>query len=406
MTLGAYFSLFSPSRALCPLARLALLGLLSVSVAACADEETRIIFGNTGGAGGSGGQGGTGGQGGVSGSYCITAEDCPEGNFCNFAACINNACSYKALPEGTRTESQVPEDCRESRCDGMGQIIVVEVSNDAPSDGLECTADYCEGGLAKHDAVAQGTPCSTGTCNAEGICAECLDDVDCAQGSCGGVSCIAGFCRGQMLDQGDYCIALYEVTNAEYAVFLQGNDPGQDAECAFNTSYVPANGAPVLNDQPVTGVDWCDATAYCKSVGKTLCGARSGGGIDPSSFVDAAQDAWFDTCSSGGSLAFPYGDAYSATTCNGEQAGVGAPAAVGSFIACREPSGPLESPYDLSGNVWEWENACASTTGTGDACRVRGGSFNNDASSLSCDTDYAIKRGAAYDSVGIRCCSN
>ncbi len=406
MRQGAYFSLFSSHhRALRALACGALLGLLGSGLAACADEEAGLFFGNTGG-GGDAGQGGMGGEGGAAGTYCVIADDCPEASFCNVPTCINNACRYEPLAEGTLTSPQVPGDCRESQCDGAGNIVVVKVSNDAPSDGLECTADYCEGGLAKHDPVAQGTPCSTGSCNADGICSECSDDADCELDPCGGVHCVAGRCRGHMVDRGDYCIGLYEVTNAEYAVFLQGTDPGQDALCAWNTSYQPLSGAPPLDDHPVTGVDWCDAAAYCKSVGKNLCGARADGPVAPALFSDASQDAWFDACSNGGTSLFPYGDGFIDGACNGVDAGVGAPADVGSFPACQAPEGAPVAPFDLSGNVWEWEDACAASTGTTDFCRVRGGSFNNVSASLRCDTDYSIKRGAAYDSVGIRCCSN
>jgi Sulfatase-modifying factor enzyme 1 len=59
--------------------------------------------------------------------------------------------------------------------------------------------------------------------------------------------------------------------------------------CAWNTSFQPeSSGSDCLNvwlifdlvnapANPVACVDWCDAFAYCRSIGKRLCGAFGGG---------------------------------------------------------------------------------------------------------------------------------
>jgi formylglycine-generating enzyme required for sulfatase activity len=62
--------------------------------------------------------------------------------------------------------------------------------------------------------------------------------------------------------------------------------------------------------------------------------------------------------------------------------------------------------YDLSGNVWEWEDSCNNYAGSGDYCRLRGGSCNYYDEYLRCaygDSDTRALDYSAY--VGFRCCA-
>jgi formylglycine-generating enzyme len=86
----------------------------------------------------------------------------------------------------------------------------------------------------------------------------------------------------------------------------------------------------------VATVDWCDAYAYCKGVGKRLCGKIGGGSADYNTgWNNAARDQWHSACTSGGVETYPYGSTYQPQTCNGLDHGAGATVAVGSMTACE-----------------------------------------------------------------------
>jgi formylglycine-generating enzyme required for sulfatase activity len=214
-----------------------------------------------------------------------------------------------------------------------------------------------------------------------------------------------------MIDVGGFCVDETEVTNAEYAAWLaSGPDLGaQPAECAFNSTFVPQSGWPASGSEasfPVVYVDWCDAYAFCAQTGKRLCGHIGGGALDPSELADATVSQWFFACTSSATNDFPYGDAYSPTACNG--ADLTQPdklKAVKQMLACRGASGPFSDVYDMSGNVHEWEDACSATSGSSDACRLRGGSYKTGALLLRCDADTTLARGMSDSRTGFRCCA-
>jgi formylglycine-generating enzyme required for sulfatase activity len=67
---------------------------------------------------------------------------------------------------------------------------------------------------------------------------------------------------------------------------------------------------------------------------------------------------------------------------------------------------PGAAVFDLSGNVWEWEDACAGSSGALDSCRIRGGGYNNTAGSLVCAADSLSAREDPAVNVGFRCCAD
>jgi len=190
---------------------------------------------------------------------------------------------------------------------------------------------------------------------------------------------------------GFYCIDRTEVKNVEYKAFVddQSGTSGQATVCAWNTSYQPdtANGCtqydPVNKaNLPIACVDWCDAAAFCKWKGKHLCGKVTGGPSPTASFADA-NGAIRPT-------------AVPNTNCEGGYSGL----------------------YDMSGNVGEWEDSCASENGANDQCLWRGGSYLDtnstvgSAPSVLCNSNVhntpksaSKARNTRDKEIGFRCCS-
>jgi formylglycine-generating enzyme required for sulfatase activity len=148
-------------------------------------------------------------------------------------------------------------------------------------------------------------------------------------------------------------------------------------------------------------VDWCDAYAYCQWAGKRLCGRIGGGPLGFDEIADATQSQWHRACSAGGTQPYPYGDVYDRDACNGVERGAGDALPVGQLADCE---GGYPGIFDLSGNIWEWEDACDGFDGASN-CRMRGGSFNDVAFGLRCSADPIPGRLSHANDLGFRCCA-
>jgi Sulfatase-modifying factor enzyme 1 len=113
---------------------------------------------------------------------------------------------------------------------------------------------------------------------------------------------------------GGYSIDSTEVTRSQYEAWL-GTNPstiGQVSACSWNTAFTPdancmggaCQGAECVT-HPQVCADWCDAYAYCKGVGKRLCGRIGGGPNSWDDYADASTSQWYSACTSGGQNAFP-----------------------------------------------------------------------------------------------------
>jgi formylglycine-generating enzyme required for sulfatase activity len=231
-----------------------------------------------------------------------------------------------------------------------------------------------------------------------------------------------------------FCIDASEVTNADYARFLEAGDTGvaqgPPGKCTWNTDLthvVPVTAGYTL---PVLGVNWCDAYAYCAWAGKRLCGKVGGGPVDPGS-RDTVSDQWMAACSQAGARVYPYGGSFDMTACaycdadagcdqsSTSPKGVASP--VEAFPTCVGGYGGL---FDMSGNAAEWEDSCADTPATDggpgdprqDVCIPRGGSFLDPHSkvlasnclacaSIACHSENQV-RSDQPDDTGFRCCSD
>jgi formylglycine-generating enzyme required for sulfatase activity len=206
-----------------------------------------------------------------------------------------------------------------------------------------------------------------------------------------------------MVDVGPFCIDSTEVTQKDYGLFLaaKANDTsGQPDVCAGNLSYAPDPTVGVAPDMPARAIDWCDAFAYCAWAGKRLCGKIGGGAVPPLalSLVEPSIDQWYYACSNNGKNEYPYGNTYDPSVCAGDLP-TSPVTPVGSHPKCE---GGFPGIFDMSGNVWEWEDACDDAG----SCLMRGGSIEHPAPVLACNYVKLFgSRSAMLFDVGVRCCS-
>jgi formylglycine-generating enzyme required for sulfatase activity len=209
----------------------------------------------------------------------------------------------------------------------------------------------------------------------------------------------------KLVRAGSFCIDENEVTAAHYQAFVdsQPSVVDQPTACMKNTTF--ANNCKTMDPekQPQRCVDWCDAHAYCKSVGKRLCGDSDGGAMAYDAAVISTDNQWFAACSHGGEVAYPYGNDYDSAACWGaDRPPVGA-LTVKSASGCV---GGYEGLWDMSGGLAEWVDSCNGTTGVGDACHIRGGSFSGTSDQLRCDWQSGAPRDTSSNYIGFRCCAD
>jgi formylglycine-generating enzyme required for sulfatase activity len=191
------------------------------------------------------------------------------------------------------------------------------------------------------------------------------------------------------------------VTNAQYAVFLEKTGVKEPAYWRDRRFSSP--------DQPVVGVSWADAKAFCRWLSETW--GRP--------VVLPSEAQWEFAARGPESRKYPWGNEPPDATraCFGLDRDKDQPVPVGSYPAGRGPFGTL----DQAGNVWEWcrdawdEEAYAKRAVQGgesiDPCvegdqssmRVlRGGCWSDPALSLRSTLRDGDPAGSRYDGFGFR----
>jgi len=263
----------------------------------------------------------------------------------------------------------------------------------------QCLADQCKStGLT---AFCDACQRSCGGVHAEDVFASCDSDepaleLDCKDAfqvcSTGDTNTDEAYCRdivpsapaSQPVEVGSgsqWRIDPTEVSRAQYAAFLQKAPSivSQRPDCVWNQSYRPPDWPFFEAPERAVQVDFCDAQAYCASLGRSICSVPE----------------WYDTCSSGGANEFPYGDAFESGRCS-----IDPRRDVGTNPECAAQTGPFAGVVDMIGGVGEWIDSCekgATTVRAADSCKTRGTS-----ASQGCEAERLVRR----DSVsGIRCCS-
>ena len=163
-----------------------------------------------------------------------------------------------------------------------------------------------------------------------------------------------------------FMLSKYPVTNDQFALFLaeggyqdsrfwteEGWKWKEDAGIAEPVYWRhPKYNSP---NQPVVGVSFYEAQAFCKWAG----------GFLPS------EKQWKAAAWGPRGYRYPWGNDWEDGICNTREAGLGVTSPVGLFPRSRGKGGATE---DMAGNVWEW---CNSLYGKRSEDRVlRGGSFN------------------------------
>lgn len=213
----------------------------------------------------------------------------------------------------------------------------------------------------------------------------------------------AGVGRGpKLVKVDDYFIDSTEVSVAQYEEFVQAEQESaldEGPACAWNGSVVPDDWIDKLaadTSLPVTGIDWCDASTYCKWAGKRLCGHRDRAAVlGEAQLFEHGVSQWFMAC--GGES----GAVHPAPTCNAGRAGEPTP------IASSGCEGLVHGVFDLEGNVAEWVDSCVKFLDMPrfDSCFALGGdSRTEEASCYSVRGDYTRSSRNAY--LGFRCCSD
>jgi formylglycine-generating enzyme required for sulfatase activity len=140
----------------------------------------------------------------------------------------------------------------------------------------------------------------------------------------------------------EFAIDKTAVTNADYRRFLEADvSTNKPPDAPGKDSLQPSNSTwddPRFNRprQPVVGVTWAQADAYCRWLGRRLPTARE----------------WERAVAGATNARYPWGDNWDPQRCNTADAvsPQGAPADVGEYKSCATPSGIL----DVVGNADEW----------------------------------------------------
>ncbi len=151
------------------------------------------------------------------------------------------------------------------------------------------------------------------------------------------------------------------------------------------------------DDQPVVGVAWFAAMAYCSWL-SALQKANSKGQKETIIYRLPAEEEW-EWAAGGGKRKYPWGDPEPDETRANYGQKVGQTTPVGAYPAGATPEGL----QDMAGNVWEWmKNLYGEGAYRKYARALRGGSWSYASEDLRCAARYISNPGSLWDVNGFR----
>jgi hypothetical protein len=152
--------------------------------------------------------------------------------------------------------------------------------------------------------------------------------------------------EGRQTIEHPFLLSRYPVTNSQYHEFMKDkgyeerrfwSDEGWAWKEQENITEPDYWRYPLWNvsNQPVVGVSWYEAEAFCHWAGGQLPSERQ----------------WEAAARGAQGRKYPWGDSWTDGICNSSESRLGMTSTVGLFPQSRTPEGGLE---DLAGNVWEW----------------------------------------------------
>lgn len=191
-----------------------------------------------------------------------------------------------------------------------------------------------------------------------------------------------------------FFIDKYPVTNIQYKRFVDDTDHKPPSHWEAG-SYPLGQAA-----HPVTNVNWEDAAAYAKWVGKRL----------------PTEAEWEKAARGADELKYPWGNDFDESKCNSAESEIHRTTRIGDY------SPASDSPYGvcgMAGNVWEWvndwydrgyyRNAPRSNPSGPDSGKhkvLRGGSWGSHSPNVRCASRFDAPPEEAKNKYGFRCASD
>lgn len=179
----------------------------------------------------------------------------------------------------------------------------------------------------------------------------------------------------------DFELAKYLVTNREYRHFIES---GNDKHRSRYDEHQRFNG----DDQPVVGVSWHDAVAYCQWLTDSMADGHT---------YRLPTEAEWEWAASGGKRKYPWGNEEPDNTRANYDRKVGHTTPVGAYPAGATPEGLM----DMAGNAWEW---CQDSYDKENNARVlRGGAWLSQPRNVACAVRSSDEPDNRSFIIGFRC---
>jgi Notch-like protein len=336
-------------------------------------------------------------------------------NFCKSAGeCVGTtptctgATGWDCVYTDPDVETQANGDpaLEESRCDGKDNDCDGGADEVYPLKGTACGEDgsfgttrrlgVCRGtGALVCNAAQTGLRCNVTTAGATAANETCNNRDDDCDGHTDEPYDFGGLTGVRDVTVGPVTV------NGQSVVMYRYEASRPDATAAA-PGVVGTRACSVANRLPWATANFATVQAACAAAGMRLCRVtRNGSGV-------VTSDEWGRFCEGAANRIYPYGNSYVAATCNGSDydpvaGGVNEDQAVatGTLAGCVS----TDVANDMSGNLKEWVNDPRVVAGQ-TVHTLRGGSFDNYASGMTCDFDLTVVPTTySFANAGFRCCS-